>query len=311
MAVPIHIRAGARNSTAPRRNMAGTVNISRSIWADTAFKDQPLTEREAFMWLIMEASFVPREKRVGNVVVNLDRGQLACAVRFMADAWGWSKSTVQRFLDRLKKRDMIGTDSGTGVLVITVCKYDEYQTAIDVSGTGEKTKAGQQRDSSGTNYNNYAITNKKDTNVSYLPATLSPEKTTPSVALDDVKIAVDLFNDAAGRVGWPRAQKLTDSRKQIIRARISEHGLDGWREALTIAEQSAFLSGRAGRGNFFCLDWMAKAANFTKIIEGNYNDRPHSAQHASNPRAGRNPDALRNAIDVAGTMRRTSSEDSF
>lgn len=27
--------------------MSGTVNISRKLWADEAFKDEPLTEREA------------------------------------------------------------------------------------------------------------------------------------------------------------------------------------------------------------------------------------------------------------------------
>ncbi|HEV8037194.1 hypothetical protein [Yoonia sp.] len=133
--------------------MSGTVNISRRIWHDTAFKAEPFTEREAFMWMIMEASYKDREKRVGNVAVKLSRGQLATSVRFMCEAWGWSKSRVDRFLKRLENRDMIGTDSGTGVNVITVCKYDDYQSKPNESGTaGSKkrdssgTAAGQQRD---------------------------------------------------------------------------------------------------------------------------------------------------------------------
>jgi DNA replication protein DnaD len=125
--------------------MSGTVNISRGIWSDTAFKDQPFTEREAFMWMVMEASWKPREKRVGSVVVQLNRGQLAASVRFMADAWNWQKSTVDRFLKRLENRDMIGTASGTGVNVITICKYNDYQSAPSDSGTPKKQKTGQQR----------------------------------------------------------------------------------------------------------------------------------------------------------------------
>lgn len=126
--------------------MSGTVNISRSIWHDAAFKAEPFTEREAFIWIIMEASYKSREKRVGNLTVNLERGQLATSVRFMCEAWDWSKSRVDRFLKRLEKRDMIGTDSGTGVNIITVCKYDDYQNAIRGSGTPKSEK----RDTSGT-----------------------------------------------------------------------------------------------------------------------------------------------------------------
>jgi hypothetical protein len=133
--------------------VSGTVNISRDIWDDTAFKAQPFTEREAFMWLVMEASWKPREKRVGSVVVSLDRGQLATSLRFMGEAWDWPKSTVDRFLKRLEKRDMIGTADGTGVTVITIRKYNEYQGGAKQSGTPENEKAGQHRDSSGTNEN--------------------------------------------------------------------------------------------------------------------------------------------------------------
>jgi hypothetical protein len=126
--------------------VSGTVNIARALFQDEAFKDQPYTEREAFMWLVMEASWKDRVKRVGTVVVDLKRGQLAASVRFMADAWSWEKSTVDRFLKRLEKRDMIGIDSGTGVNVITIRKYNNYQGGETASGTAENEK----RDSSGT-----------------------------------------------------------------------------------------------------------------------------------------------------------------
>lgn len=126
--------------------MSGTVNIARSLFYDAAFKDQPFTEREAFMWLVMEASWKDREKRIDNRIISLKRGQLAASVRFMAEAWGWQKSTVDRFLQRLKNRDMIGTDSGTGVNVITICKYSHYQGGSDDCGTAKIEK----RDSSGT-----------------------------------------------------------------------------------------------------------------------------------------------------------------
>lgn len=126
--------------------MAGTVNISRDLWRDAAFKAEPFTEREAWLWLVMEASYRPREKRIGNICVNLRRGQLAASIRFMADAWGWEKSRAERFVGRLKKRDMIETATETGLSVITLCNYDKYQGETVDSETAKK----QKRDSNET-----------------------------------------------------------------------------------------------------------------------------------------------------------------
>lgn len=115
--------------------MSGTVNISRCIWSDTAFKSEPFSEREAFMWMIMEASWKDRTKRVDNFVVELARGQLAASVRFMAKAWGWTPAKVQRYLDRIEKLKMIYRKTDTGVTVITIGKYDEYQNKPASSDT--------------------------------------------------------------------------------------------------------------------------------------------------------------------------------
>ncbi|MBM2293803.1 MarR family transcriptional regulator [Sulfitobacter pseudonitzschiae] len=130
--------------------MSGTVNIPRTIWKDPAFKPQPFTEREAYMWIVMEASYKPRERRILNAIAHTDRGQLFVSVRFMAEAWDWSKSTVDRFLKRLEKRDIIKIKSGTGGNIITVCDYDEIQNTPDYNGTPAGQVAGQRWDTGGT-----------------------------------------------------------------------------------------------------------------------------------------------------------------
>jgi len=147
--------------------MSGTVNISRKIWKSLEFKSQTFTEREAFIWMVMEASWKPRDVRPLNTVIHTERGQLACSVRFMAEAWGWEKSTVDRFLKKLKKRDVIGTETGTGINLITICNYDEFQNANNYSGTPKNTKAGQKRDSSGTNENKDSIRMKECKSTAY------------------------------------------------------------------------------------------------------------------------------------------------
>lgn len=115
--------------------MSGTVNIARSIFDHELFADQPLTEREAWIWLIMEASWKPRKKRVGDYIADLTRGQLAASVRFMAGAWRWTPAKVQRFTKRLQSLEMISVKTDTGVSVITICNYDEYQAQSKAADT--------------------------------------------------------------------------------------------------------------------------------------------------------------------------------
>lgn len=126
--------------------------VSRGIWDHPEFAPSEFSEREAFLWLVSEAAWKPRTARAGRVVVDLDRGQLCASVRFIAAAWGWSKSRVDRFLKRLENRDMLTTSSGTGQLVITLCNYDKFQSFRDASGTQAGHDPGHERDTIGTNY---------------------------------------------------------------------------------------------------------------------------------------------------------------
>ena len=54
--------------------MSGTVNIARALFSHECFADEAMTEREAWVWLIMEASWKPRTRRMGDYVVDLERG---------------------------------------------------------------------------------------------------------------------------------------------------------------------------------------------------------------------------------------------
>lgn len=105
----------------------GVFAVDRGIWDHPSFANEPLTEREAWAWLIGEASFKARTKRIGSVVLDLKRGQIAASLRFMADKWQWSEPRVRRFLKRLKTDAMIDASTDAGITVITVCNYNKYQ----------------------------------------------------------------------------------------------------------------------------------------------------------------------------------------
>lgn len=110
--------------------------------------------------------------------------------------------------------------------------------------------------------------------------------------------AFQLFVQAATRQPcWSVPEAMNKARRASLTARVREVGLDGWERAIRRAEQSPFLTGRTGDKPFaLAIDWMLKPANFTKIIEGNYDDRTHHARNGSGARNsggnGRGPDAF-------------------
>lgn len=137
-------------------------------WADSdVFANEPYSERDAWIWIIEQAAWSPTSTRVKGSTIDLDRGQLCFAQRFLAEKWQWSKSRVDRFLKRLAAEGMISVCSksgaengatpnhaaGQGQSIITVCNYAKYQDLDPAkrgnSGAASGATAGQQRGNSG------------------------------------------------------------------------------------------------------------------------------------------------------------------
>jgi hypothetical protein len=140
----------------------GVFGVARGIWDHPILTGRaPFSRREAFMWLVSEAAWKPRRVRLGRTTITLARGQLAHSIRFMADAWRWEKTKVERFLDDLKTETMIATDASSGQTVTTICNYDKYQVVglpvSDPNATPPATDARQTRDTSATNKKNLNI----------------------------------------------------------------------------------------------------------------------------------------------------------
>ena len=99
--------------------------------------------------------------------------------------------------------------------------------------------------------------------------------------------ALDLWNLAAVECGWPVVRRLTADRERKLYA-LLKNGLDDWREALAKAKASDFLCGRTARserhsGWRFSFDAMVRDSFFTKILEGNYDNRDAPQVQAKDP----------------------------
>jgi hypothetical protein len=128
----------------------GYYRMARGWMEHPAFGREPFTRAQAWIWLIERAAWRDTTQPVGRHFVQVQRGQVAVAVRYLAEAWQWSKSSVDRFLTRLETGTMIGTQPGTQYTVITICNYEKYQGDWDTSGTQDGTapgtRAGHERD---------------------------------------------------------------------------------------------------------------------------------------------------------------------
>ena len=52
----------------------GYIKLYRSLFKHEFFRPGKFSEREAFTWIIAEAAWKPRSRRVGQFFVDLDRG---------------------------------------------------------------------------------------------------------------------------------------------------------------------------------------------------------------------------------------------
>jgi hypothetical protein len=94
-------------------------------WMDKAiFRGESYSRRDAWAWLIEHAAFADTS--------NVERGQLRCTLRFLAQAWGWDDPKVRRFLSRAQQDDMLARVTDAGQTLITIGNYELYQASSNV-----------------------------------------------------------------------------------------------------------------------------------------------------------------------------------
>jgi hypothetical protein len=137
------------------RNVTGTINVARSIFDHPMFDDgKPLSQREAWLWLISNAAWRPVQVIVRNgrsqELVNLERGQLTYSRSFLCKAWAWpSEKRVRTFLSRLEREHMIDLQTGQLQTVISICNYEVFQFGRTPTGPANGPAMGQQRAGNG------------------------------------------------------------------------------------------------------------------------------------------------------------------
>ena len=133
---------------------------------------------------------------------------------------------------------------------------------------------------------------KEDTNV---PLSVRTDEAIPA---NDVSKAVSAYNTAAEHAGWPQVQKMNPTRTKALRARLRDcGGLDGWQAALRRAYASNFIR---EEWSGFGFDSLVSQQKFTRLMEGNYDNRTGKPANTSDrPGNGVDP-ALEQIARLAG-----------
>lgn len=153
--------------------MSRWIRVQTSIFDHDVFATEPLTEREAWLWLISRAAWKDTVHRIGASVAIVKAGSMFITIREMQVAWRWASTRrVHRFLELLSNQNMIETSSETGKTCVTICNYAKYQNVEAISETPHDGALKQKR--------NTKDTSKPDTKTSSLRSEeLAPAKPTP------------------------------------------------------------------------------------------------------------------------------------
>lgn len=123
--------------------MSGWYRLHRG-WQDHAvFRNEPFSRRDAFVWLIENAAYERIKIDIAGAEHWLERGQVGHSLRFMAKAWKWDEARVRRFIASLRKAQIIDAAADAGQTIITIRKYEVYQTrerAPDAPGDAAATQ---------------------------------------------------------------------------------------------------------------------------------------------------------------------------
>tara|TARA_R110002096_G_scaffold395791_1_gene591327 strand:- start:52 stop:786 length:735 start_codon:yes stop_codon:yes gene_type:complete len=119
----------------------GWISIHRGIQDNWLWKDEREFSRlEAWLDILLNVNHTPKKVLIKNTLIEVGRGESLRSLDTWGKRWNWNKSRVRRFFNLLQKDSMIVTKNVRVTTLLTVCKYDSYQTIGNTNETQVKHK---------------------------------------------------------------------------------------------------------------------------------------------------------------------------
>ena len=179
-------------------------------------------------------------------------------------------NVVRLALSVFEQYGMIEIVSGT----ITIPKWEKHQSIDKMEEIKEQTRlrVAKHREKQ------KLLASSEECNVTVTLRNATDKKREDKIREDKINYEhiKDMYNDIC--ISFPRLSVLSDKRKQAIKARSNTYTVEQFKEMFEKAEASDFMKGANDRNWMANFDWMMKDANFAKILDGNYDNKPVKAQ---------------------------------
>jgi hypothetical protein len=195
----------------------GYIAMPRSIFDNTSFAREPYTEREAFLSMVADAAWKPRQVRLGRCTVDLQRGQLLASSRYLAARWDWPEPRVRRFLKRISGRRandaqndarndaqsdaLIDAQPNPDGTVITIRNYDSFQGGAERPDKINDAQSDARNDASGDASPNAESTQKEEEINNNTPLKGSGTRARATRISHDFELSEATASWAVGRLG--------------------------------------------------------------------------------------------------------------
>lgn len=132
----------------------GYLKVDRKLFKHWIWQsNEEYSKRDAWIDLLQTAHYAddPRKEHISGKLIELHRGQLIGAIRYLKTRWNWkSNDKVARYLKLLVDEKMISIETGQGVSVISISKYGDYNPINSYDQDSNGTETGQKSDTDGT-----------------------------------------------------------------------------------------------------------------------------------------------------------------
>ncbi len=241
--------------------------------------------------------------------IKVKRGETMASVSTIEEYTGFSRKTVIKALAMLEESGEICREKCGNYTKTIICKFDHYQ-GDDKKQSGGKITPPTPPPSTPADTpptpppstppstpeqelkKDKKEKNNKDANASSSGAGAPDPEMSSQESVDFVGL-MKFFNRTMEEAGAiiPRCKSCDGKRREFVRARIREHGIDAVYEMITKASQSDFLNGKSRSGWIADFTWLFRPSNFQKVLEGNYDNRNnnYNGQPNNQPSAGSNP----------------------
>lgn len=196
--------------------------------------------------------------------------------KMLADELDFEENTVQLALQALEQLDMIVLDDG----YFSITGWEEHQNIEGMDRIREQNRIRKQRQREKERLIAESCVMSRDSHATEEDKDKEEEKDIDKESKEKATCeqVVDLYRSIC--VSYPSVKTLSEARKKAIRARLKVYSLEDFRKMFEKAEGSAFLKGANNRNWSANFDWLMKDANFAKVIDGNYDNKPRQAESA-------------------------------